>query len=230
MGVRCVIFEVVTMQRQLCLPWQQIDDAPSVPGLYAWYYRLLLPRHDVEQLIRNVKSSSQDSAREFVKTFFNTFIFRPLEEEPYDAMIEGKLKPKYRGKLSSVSSVSRDLVDRVVQDVERIRAIADALEASVPHFASPIYIGMSSNLRNRLSRHKALVERFVTARRVNSDYFGDGDGDEEADLSFAKDVARRCLVPGRLVVVVTPTPMSGDEYKDVENLLNRINFPLCGRN
>ena len=65
---------------------------------------------------------------------------------------------------------------------------------------------------------------------MNSDYFGDGDGDEEADLSFAKDVARRCLVPGRLVVFVTPTPMSGDEYKDVENLLNRINFPLCGRN
>ena len=216
------------MHRAHCLPWHQIDDAPPVPGLYSWYYRLSLPRHDVEQLIRDVKSGSQDRAREFVTAFFKTFIFRPLEEEPYDAMIEGKLKPKYQGKLSCVSSVSRDLVDRVVQDVERIRAIADALDASVPHFASPIYIGMSSNLRRRLSRHKVLIERFVTARRENSDIVGDGD--EEAALSFAKDVARRCLVPGRLVVFVAPTQMSGDEYKDVENLLNRINFPLCGRN
>jgi hypothetical protein len=73
-----------------------------------------------------------------------------------------------------------------------------------------------------------LIERFVAARRMSADYVGDGD--EEADLSFAKDVARRGLVPGRLVVFVATTQTGGDEYKDVENLLNRINFPLCGRN
>jgi hypothetical protein len=216
------------MPREVCLPWQLIDDAPSAPGLYSWYYRLSLPRHDVEQLIREVKSGSRERAKELVAAFFRTFVFRPLEEEPYDAVIEGKLKPKYSGKLSYVANVSGDLIDRVVEDVERIRAIADVLDASVPHFASPIYIGMSSNLRNRLSRHKALIERFVAARRVSADYVGDGD--EEADLSFAKDVARRGLVPGRLVVFVAPTQAGGDEYKDVENLLNRINFPLCGRN
>ena len=202
MDARCVISEATAVPQEICLPWQLIDNAPSLPGLYSWYYRLSLPRHDVEKLIRDVKSEPRDRARELVTTFFKTFVFRPLEEEPYDAMIEGKLKPKYQGKLSFVNSVSSDLVNRVVEDVERIRAIAEALDASVPHFASPIYIGMSSNLQTRLSRHKSLIERFVAARRMCSDYVSDGD--EEADLSFAKDVARRGLVPGRLVVFVAP--------------------------
>lgn len=216
------------MARHTSFPWHLVDDAPETPGLYAWYYKTILPRHDVDNLITEVGAASHERAVELVSAFFRSFVFRPLEEEPYHAVIEGKLKPKYQGKLAHISSVSEDLVKRVANDVERIRAIADALECCVPHFASPVYIGMSKSLRTRLRQHKRLIEKFIQARRECSEVVEIGD--DEADLSFAKDVARRGLVPNRLVVFVTPVRTAGDEYKDIENLLNRLYFPLCGRN
>jgi hypothetical protein len=213
---------------QTMLQWNQVESAPDEPGIYSWYYKFLFPRFDIDELVRTVRASDERGARESVIAFLNKFVFGPLREEPYTAVIQGKLKPRYEGELLQSSGPSKEVVDRLVGDIERIRSIARVLESATPFFASPIYIGMSSNLRTRLRSHKALIERFVEARRLALGEIKVAASN--TDLSFARDVARRELSPNQLLVFVRPMPIDGDACNDVENLLNRVNFPLCGRN
>ena len=90
-------------------------------------------------------------------------------------------------------------------------------------FASPIYLGMSDNLRNRLAGHKALIERY---RSPNMRRGRPG----TADAGFAWQVAQRRIPPERLFVYTCVTESGSGIELDLENVLNRIFYPILGRN
>jgi hypothetical protein len=97
------------------------------------------------------------------------------------------------------------------------------LSQAAPFFTAPLYIGMASNLRSRLLHHKKLITQF-------SDNPGSVMG-EEGGSGFAKQVVARGFDPTQLFVAcIAIDDIESDEQVDLENILNRINFPIFGRN
>lgn len=208
--------------------WADLTSAPTAPGIYAWYYSPQITDYDLENAIKGLTEKSKVSraeAERSAKTLLDERIFKQFREEPYRAVVEGPLKPTYNGVLEQTSEVSAGLVSRLVEDPERLRFLRDILNQSAPMFASPLYIGMSVNLRVRLGRHKSLIEKYrgTVARETI--------GQRSSDAGFAWQVAKRQIPPDRLFVF---TCIIGSEDEntaiDIENVLNRLYYPILGRN
>lgn len=91
---------------------------------------------------------------------------------------------------------------------------------------------MAENLKKRLSKHKRLIERF---RDDDSRQFKFGqtqavENINGRDQSFAWQVCKRNISPTKLFVMVRVVDETDNNYLDIENILNRIHYPLFGRN
>ncbi len=210
--------------------WSEFGVVPEDGGIYAWYCSPEITEFDLDQAIASVtklkNSGDIQAAEKYVRDVLETRILRQFSEQPYNVVIDGSLKPTYRGQIYYDNSLSDSLVNRLVADPTRLCAIRDVMENSAPNFASPLYIGMAQNLRKRLNTHKSLIERHRERQ------FGDRSADYQntSDAGFARQVAERKLPPERLFVVVCVMDTINGAHNDVENLLNRIYYPVLGRN
>jgi len=208
--------------------WHEIGDVPAQPGVYAWYYTPEITAFDLQRITAEVTtlkaSAGSATAKEAVRAFLNESVFRYFREQPYSAQLRGPLKPHYQGLIEHMPTLSESLLDRIVEDPTRLATIRTVLEASAPDFASPIYIGMSERLRTRLGRHKALIEKYGEMLDLGNTE------EEQRDQSFAREVRLRNIPPSRLFVVTTVISGPPGTYVDIENILNRIHYPLLGRN
>ena len=148
--------------------WEDIANAPELPGIYAWYYSPEITDYDLEETISELKSCHDDGrpgAEDIVRSTLDSRVFRHFREGPYKVLIDGPLKPTYAGDLEHSFQVSSGLVQRIVEDPDRLRTIRKVLDMSAPMFASPLYMGMAGDLRSRLSVHKSLIERYRMSNR-----------------------------------------------------------------
>lgn len=205
--------------------WPNLQDAPETAGVYAWYVRLFLGDADLTAFEKEVTdaSASGRSATTVVETMLERHFFHPFQENPYAVKLSGALKPRYSGALAHEPTKSEDLVLRLSENPERLRPIARVLGGAAPFFTAPLYIGMASNLRQRLLKHKKLITQF-----------SDSPGSvlsEEGMSGFARQVVARGFNRTHLFVACIPIDdIESDEQVDLENILNRINFPIFGRN
>lgn len=208
--------------------WHEIGDVPSAPGVYAWYYTPEITAFDLDQITAEIHTlragAGPAAAKQAVRAFLDEAVFRYFREQPYSAHLRGPLKPRYEGQIEHRPTLSESLLDRIVEAPERLATIRSVLEASAPDFASPIYIGMSERLRGRLGNHKSLIEKY-------GELPDPGPSEEDQrDHSFAKEIRARSIPPSRLFVVASVISGPPGTYVDIENILNRIHYPLLGRN
>jgi hypothetical protein len=208
--------------------WSDLAAAPPSAGVYAWYYQPEIADFDLNTAISSViawRDTDRAAAERIIRETLNDRLFRYFREDSYQTVIEGPLKPTYKGSLEHAFEVSGGLVSRIVEQPERLRDIRNILRNSAPNFASPLYIGMSSNLRSRLNTHKSLIERYRSLRLRETPQ------PRESDAGFAWQVAKREISPDRLLVFTYATDTSDDGLAvDVENILNRLYYPILGRN
>ena len=212
--------------------WQELDDIPAEPGVYAWYYRHTFFKADIEALLNDLAQigPATDGSREArVEAFLQYYLFNVFLEEPYRVSIFGSLKPAYEGIAEHVAAITAGLVGRISVDPGRLWHLQSVLDSAVPEFAAPIYIGLSSDMRKRIRRHRNLMQKYkqLDGKELREDAISNED---RKDHSFAREVIRRGFLLHRLEVSVRVVNAPGDIYLDAENILNRINFPLCGRN
>lgn len=203
--------------------------------MYAWYYRHGIPRHDVETFSASLLAKTKEERRGAVRQFLLETLFGPFAETAYTAAVKGALKPTYTGRLTHVPSISDSLVDRVAATPDRLLRLSEVLRRCIPAFASPIYIGSATSLRKRLKTHVKLIRRYREGsleRSAREQANTDAEALEASDHNFAFDaICHRGLDPMEMFVAVMEMPdLSRDEVFDIENVLNRITFPLCGRN
>lgn len=208
--------------------WADLANAPAEPGVYAWYYSPQITDYDLDAAISSIKSKKAEDrteAERSAETLLDERIFKHFREEPYRAVIDGPLKATYSGPLEHTFEISSGLVSRLVDDPERLRSLRNILDRSAPIFASPLYIGMSVNLRARLGKHKSLIEKYRLAHRKETL------PQRNSEAGFAWQIAKRQVPPDRLVVF-TCIIGNGDENAavDIENVLNRLYYPILGRN
>jgi hypothetical protein len=212
--------------------WNSLSSIPEIEGVYAWYLPLKLSKKDIEILIDRVldfKSKEQEVvAKEEIKDFIEKRILNFYNEAPYEVSLTGPLKPKYKGKVNHIPSVSDSLVNRLYEEPSRIHEISEVLISSAPQFASPIYIGMAKNLKSRIRKHQSLIQKYATKDQysVNQNL----SEEDKRDHDFASRVVSRGIPETNMFVCIQEVSTLKDTYKDVENLLNRINYPVLGKN
>jgi hypothetical protein len=206
------------------VPWQGIRDVGTQSGVYSWYFTPRFADRDLKELESTLESGGGTEA---VESFLQKQLFGRLREDPYHAEISGQLKAKYSGQLDHVASITPGLLERLAAEPKRCRELGEVLTQIAPYFSSPLYIGMAKNLSSRLNTHKRLITAFHDGASPPPPT---GDNDElRRDYSFAKSVYLRNLPVAQLFVQILPV-MNPDLKVDVENVLNRISFPIFGRN
>jgi hypothetical protein len=207
--------------------WLEIEHVPETTGVYAWYSRLEISKADVDAVVRDVAASKllgdDFQAKKAVIQALDRFVFGPYRESPYRVELRGALKPRYGGEVSHEPSRSESLVERLVEHPERFRKITEILSGVAPGFTAPLYIGMAVNLRTRLRKHK---RRIIELR----DNGWSPSTDDLVDAGFANQVVARGFEPTNLFAMIAEVPVETTEHNDIENILNRINFPIFGRN
>lgn len=219
------------MSRIRKLGWGELAQAPAGPGVYAWYYEPEITDFDMDAALSSIherlNAGDRVGAEAVVTALLNDHVMSYFRQDPYEVTLTGQLKPRHSGTVQHDQRVSPSLLQRLIDDPERLRPLRDVLATSAPYFASPIYVGMSDQLRSRLSRHRALIEKFRAQdfRRDSSDEEG-----QSEEAGFARRVVSRRISPDRLFVVVRETTAVTGLHVDAENLFNRMYYPILGRN
>ena len=211
-------------------PWHRITAVPNKSGIYAWYYRPKLTDFDINELKAEIKRASSNESIGLVSTFLKQHIFDRFAEDPYEAKVWGPLRPTFQGQLTNHIEVTPALSQRIANNPDRLWTLKEVIEKAAPMFASPIYIGMAKNLNERISTHKALIEKYRKANIESPPEVIPTESEDYLPHKFACSVIRRRFQPDGLEVVVKLIETNEDEFVDAENILNRINFPICGRN
>jgi len=213
------------------LTWQQINEQniPSESGVYAWYYHITISEHDVSSFIEHLSKYLTDfEKRNFIEGFLLKNIFSYFEETSYKAVLTGKLKARYEGVLEHKQCVTDSLIERLIKKPSLIRDIRKSLQESTSDFSSPLYIGMASNLKKRLITHKRLIGKYRTDGSFRE--LSNIDSDSPNDHDFASRVVERKFIETSLYVVIRQVDMNDSLHNVIENMLNRINYPVLGRN
>lgn len=219
------------------IPWRSIVPqnlektlGSNVSGVYAWHYNLRFSKYDLSKFVEHVRSSEfqeeqTDNKRSYVENFLNDKLLSLFKYPDYRAKISGPLLPKYSGTLNHRIEITKSLVDRLIENPDSIKDISQALSNLSPEFSSPLYIGMASNIAKRLLQHKEMMVGMLG----NDAYQGVPDITPE-ERNFAERINQRGFVHDNLFVCVETVSVDGMLHNSVENIMNRINYPVLGRN
>jgi hypothetical protein len=234
-----------------------VSQAPKSPGLYAWYGRVDIGESDYLRSITDGKDLGEDRFRSLLARHTQRFnlpdmrvrITSSFESEwratCSECTEEGFLEVLL-GQASEPDQTEQDDKEtkRRIADLEKTLAkqrhrqiLKGVLELSLPVFASPIYIGVTDDLRRRLGEHVALLERFASAIKQ------DPNQRERLRQSTNSEFAVRAIAAGFdenylevHVLDFTELESAGQspaELRDIagaaEWLLNRWHKPYLGR-
>ena len=216
--------------------FSEVASSPNSPGVYSWYYRIELADKDIAKCVEDVElEGSEDAQDEIMRDFLRTHLFRYYKEVPYFIALSGQLKPKYEGFIDHREDISASMIRRLAAAPNNLYELKKTLRVAIPLFASPIYIGVATRLRERLLQHVRLID---SLQHLRASAVGDmeplpqlADEEEDRDHKFAHEVSMiRGFRPSNLIVNTMELPVTDAIRYDLENVLNRINYPLCGRN
>lgn len=223
-----------------------VDLAPQLPGIYAWYAQVALSDRDwMPRIEGDIDLAARDLGQAIVDY---ALIHHP---EPLDLRADGSYNLNWAGTLqrdsisdpASGNSTSRLEVQlrSLSSDPDSRRLLTSLLRAAIPVFASPLYIGVATNLRSRLVEHIADYEGAKVTLRNNPS--------ESATMQFGGDsfgarLAGTGIQLERLECWVMPTiGIAGSELHNnadthhkhrsvaraAEWILQRIFQPVLGR-
>ena len=202
------------------LRWHEISLAPDRCGLYAWYY---VPRISAA----NVTTKADTTA----------CLVRAAQQLRFPDLtvdLKGHLNLRFDGRIEHQHMGQEPLdrlltVERILDNESARSSLAELLEMTAPGFSAPLYIGVSKNLRGRLSQHASIIDDIVVDQGAV-----DGETAAARDQCFGKEIRHRNIDPNTLAAYVCPTSDSpGIDARGfvegVESILNRLYFPIFGK-
>jgi len=236
----------------IVLAFNEISEAPQLPGLYAWYAILGLGAADLAD-----ESQTRSALRR------QTSRYKPT---PLVGEIRGNLGARWAGQLldksmddlaSNLAQVSLEadgsgskLVRQRGQNLNRALAksitrqsLINTLEQCIPVFLPPLYVGISNNLCSRLQSHVNQFRSIMRNSRLELEYTSEyldtedvDDTDEASGRSFALRAIKAGFKEDNLRAFVLPfqntAHLSSSQVRNViggvEFLLNRWSKPSLG--
>lgn len=200
-------------------------EIPTGHGVYAWYYLPKLSKVDIERFY--TKHQDSGFTKDNINEFLSQHLFGFFEEEAYNVKLSGPLKPKYEGSVEHVDQCSNSLIESVISGNLHIHDIKNLLTNLDESFLSPIYIGMAKNLSQRVNHHKNKIRDLRTKIQPLGDIIS---SENDRDSNFAKRVVERGYIDSFLFVIVNELKVDEGLQSVAENIMNRINYPILGRN
>jgi hypothetical protein len=228
-----------TESKGLILAFDEIFNAPQQAGLYAWYAVLGLGEMDI--LCEN---QTRTALRKQTKKY---------TPSPLSGEMRGNLGAKWSGQLfdKSMDNLSQVLsgreisneesqqsgngLDRALSNQDSRRLLISSLEACIPVFLSPLYVGISDNLNRRLSEHIRLFR--LASRESRKEMIDDEyDNQDICDKNFAFRAVNSGFREDNLKAFILPFDnlenLSKQQIRDVvaatEFLVNRWAKPSLG--
>lgn len=148
-----------------------LDDAPETPGIYAWYSVLAIGPKDWELDIIGGVDRGIERLGQVLARHSSRFSTPPLEVSAI-----GRFTASWKGRLFSdgVQQMQRSLsttsqepstsshppfLSQVLAGPHLRKALVDILGLATPLLSSPLYIGVSDDLRRRLREHAGMLQR-----------------------------------------------------------------------
>ncbi|MFV9634439.1 hypothetical protein [Mycobacterium neumannii] len=220
-----------------------LDLAPDAPGIYAWYAQLALGNQDWERSDRD----GVDAAIGYLINAISDYarVHQPIAihlkgEASYNLHWSGRLERASiadGSPLSATSDVKARMEGLADQPVVR-RLLISLLRAATPMFASPLYIGVATNLRVRLGQHMAAYENARASLRRRSSTMtvqeeDDSFGARLASTGMPLEYLECYVLPADLAEVAVEDSGTTLSARDVaaaaEWILQRIFLPVLGR-
>jgi hypothetical protein len=241
------------------LAFNELDQAPDAPGLYAWYGVLRSAGRGTWGVeIEHGADQGVARSRRALHLHTEHFASAPLAvsvESAFSASWSGELKDNtfasLKASLESIEESTLEESDRATAPKLQTslhtptmrRTLFDVLEKSAPILASPLYIGVAESLRSRLATHSHNIHVHAKRSEKTSDYFKNVT-DPKTLGTFAFRAVRQGFKPDDLEVWVldvaaaaaaTPSDRGPEvhQLREVaeacEWLLNRWHRPQLGR-
>ena len=214
--------------------WDNLHLAPNTPGIYAWYHKIDVEEKNLNQEFEEIQKSETRKEREDkIRAVIEKYLFSRYKHDDYTVEIRGKLVPEFTGKIRQKLEVKDSLIEKLAgeEKCSNLKDIFTIISCGVPAFSNPLYIGVSEKLRTRLTQHKQRIEFY---RDNQIDESSDEENDGVIEKVFAGRIIKRNFQESDLEVHVLEQNnlrLGKDfPFSEVENLLNRINYPLLGRN
>jgi hypothetical protein len=227
-----------------------LDLAPSVPGIYAWYAHVALSDNDWMPRIRDGVDRAGADLRKAVADYV-----RIHQSGPVDLRGEGSYGLRWHGSLQRESVADAEVDEnpsRVEEELKELSADANSrrmllqlLQAATPVFASPLYVGVAINLRARLAEHRAAYESAMTMVRNDPSaaprlqFHGGSFGERLAGAGVKLDCLTCWVLPTPQVVSPAGEPSGANSTvltvkqrsvaETAEWILQRIFHPILGR-
>ena len=155
------------------IPWYEISNAPTGPGVYAWYYKPEITTFDLQKITSRInelrRAEGKSEAKKAVRDFLEDSLFRYLTKQPYTASLTGPLKPNYEGTTAHIPNVSDTLLERIVESPERLETMRKILHISAlslpVHYISGCLDTSIDHQRRRAVQSPLLVNAQL-ARRI----------------------------------------------------------------
>jgi hypothetical protein len=149
-----------------------LDMAPDAPGIYAWYSQLALSDADWKPQVRD----GVDLAAGYLIKAVADYA-RVHQPNPVHLRGEGSYRLNWSGALrrASIADATPDIegsgigarLGDLAAEPQVRQLLTRLLRAATPAFASPLYIGVATNLRIRLAEHMAAYDDTRKALRQN---------------------------------------------------------------
>jgi hypothetical protein len=151
-----------------------LDRAPAEPGIYAWYVRIALSEGDWRPRLQNGVDAAGGDLTAALNDYVRIHQPSPITlrgQASYHLPWAGEIRQQGVSDEDGTGSGTRlDLhVADVADDPEARQLLSALLRAAPPVFASPLYIGVATNLRQRLAEHKKSFEDASAIIRRNPD-------------------------------------------------------------
>lgn len=243
------------MQKQTFLELTQIDSkVPERPGIYVWYVKPLIGRTDWVSSFDALRYDKGDeNLRQILFEFSNNLAppnltaraklaFRDswqgvLRAESYNSNSKKILKAGHE----SDYHFPGELFDTVLRSEKSRFALNELINQSFINFWTPIYIGKSKNLRDRLNKHVSNYRKLYDSSqdpKVNEKIKVSIESeDTENTPTLATRLLYANIKPAQCSIAFLETSYAGCEDDDavqlaevLEWLLNTWNRPILGKN
>ena len=155
------------------------------------------------------------------------YVDRVFASKRMNVEVSGNLGERYQGILTKDPSFSGD-----------ISSFHDTVLTASTIFCPPLYIGISKNIKNRLSQHfKSLEAALLRSSNDDGDLIlTNEDIDEDAESNVFGERIGRVLrvnniktVAPLFIKVTYPDQVSNADLLKAESYVNRLYVPICGR-
>jgi hypothetical protein len=233
-----------------------VDQAPKAVGLYAWYGEFDAGPMDWKVDVDPESSRDLGIDRLLQATSRHSARYYP---PPLEVSVSGRLLRRWEGRLSSTASAlmrkklasppspeesetdtgldatGASALGKVLERPTLRGAFVDLVSLTAPVFSSPLYVGVTDDLRRRLGEHARDLEKFAGAVDRNPDVQSRL---QQADKNFACRAVGSGFPPDALSVWTLnletlyrdlPAEDARVLVEAVEWLLNRWHKPQLGK-